>query len=483
VVLLVLAGLGMRIWLLRSPLGVYDADESISALVVRHLLHGEWTTFQWGVAYGGILEQLIAVPFFAVWRDPVVLKLVMVGLNAGACVLTWRIGRRLVGEAPARFAALLVWVASPAYVFRSVKTLYYGTALCLTQAILLCCVHIAETRSRKWTVLLGLLLGLGLWTSPMVAYVAVPAVAWLLLTRRDRWRDLVVAIPGAVIGAAPWLIFTVRHPGSAFHQESSMGTNPLDRLEGFFRDLLPRGLGIKVAHNGEWFLGPAVSKTLYLALLGAFAFLVVQTVWRRRSALTPLLVVAGAYPFLFAYPHASFYVSEPRYGVFLWPVVALLLAYGATRLLRVSWMQAGTLALIALWTTLTLVGALHWAQDHPGHWDFLPPDTSELARVLEQRGDRTVWTEYWMSYSLVLASREHVIADPVEGSRYPPYRRQVQAAGTTTHAYFLGSAWGERLLADAHAANIAVRQIPVGSFVIYELERPLPPQGIEGVRP
>ena len=36
--------------------------------MVRHILHGELTTFFWGQAYGGSQEALLTAPVFAVVR-------------------------------------------------------------------------------------------------------------------------------------------------------------------------------------------------------------------------------------------------------------------------------------------------------------------------------------------------------------------------------------------------------------------------------
>src|SRR5215467_12916871 len=61
------AGLGIRLWIDRTWLGVPDSDEAVVGLMARHILDGQLTTFFWGQAYGGSQEALLAAPVFAVF--------------------------------------------------------------------------------------------------------------------------------------------------------------------------------------------------------------------------------------------------------------------------------------------------------------------------------------------------------------------------------------------------------------------------------
>lgn len=62
-----LAGVLLRLWVLRSPLGSLSSDEAIVGLMARHALSdGRITTFFWGQEYGGSIEPLLAAGLFAV---------------------------------------------------------------------------------------------------------------------------------------------------------------------------------------------------------------------------------------------------------------------------------------------------------------------------------------------------------------------------------------------------------------------------------
>ena len=474
VTLVAITGLALRVTVLRSPLGPLDADEAAGMLVVRHLAHGEWSTFLWGNAYGGTLEGLVAAPVYRLWSSPVVLKLVMIGLYALACGLTWRIGLRTVGAAAARLAAGLLWVAPVAFVIGSTKgRMYYGASLVLALGVVLVCLRLAEARSRRDTALLGLLLGLGLWTAPFVFYVALPAVVWLLTTRRAVWRDIPLAVPTALLGAAPWLVFNLRNHWLSLHPAKwTIPTSYRARLDGFFHVLLPGSLGLRLNVTLQWLGGP-VAKLAYLALLVAFAVLALHCLVRRPSPLAPLVVIAAGYPFLLAVPEASQYVGEPRYALFLAPIIALLLAAGVCRLARAPALQMAVLALAALGTVSSLHAIQEWSRANPGHWDLAAPVTGPAQDDLEHSHTRFAYGEYWVAYPITLASHERVVVTPVDVVRYEPYRRAALAAGASTYVFFSGSA-AEAVFLDKMAQKpVAVRRSVDGAVVVYRLDHPL----------
>src|SRR5690242_13976415 len=62
---LLLAGLVLRIWILASPLGEVEADESVVGLMALHVEAGERPVFYWGQPYLGGLEPYLVAGAFA----------------------------------------------------------------------------------------------------------------------------------------------------------------------------------------------------------------------------------------------------------------------------------------------------------------------------------------------------------------------------------------------------------------------------------
>jgi 4-amino-4-deoxy-L-arabinose transferase-like glycosyltransferase len=170
--------------------GYLDSDEAVPGLMARHFLHGEFSTFYWGQAYGGTAEVGVVAVIFAVGGSgAVTLRLASMLLYALGAVLLWRIGRRTIGEPAATVAALLVWLSPAYFLFRSTREYgYQQVLLVLGLAILLLALRLAERVTRLDCLGLGLSLGVGWWTSPQIVLVALPALAWLACRRPQVWR-------------------------------------------------------------------------------------------------------------------------------------------------------------------------------------------------------------------------------------------------------------------------------------------------------
>jgi 4-amino-4-deoxy-L-arabinose transferase-like glycosyltransferase len=477
----VLVGVALRVWVLTSSLGPFDSDEATGGLVARHFLHGEGSVFLWGNNYGGTLEAILTAPLFAVFGSGLVtLKLVPIGAFAAACLLTWRIGLRTVGPDAARLGAALLWVASGTVVVLSTKArLYYGSSMVITCATVLLCLRLAEKPSRRDLAVLGLVLGLGLWTAPFVFYVALPALLWLFTTRPRLLLELPWAVPGSVLGAAPWLSYNLRTGWSALHEHHDPIPIPTSygiRLHDFYTRTVPKLLGLR-AFSEPWTPGRA-GKLIFVGLLAGGVALVAWCVWHRRSRLVPLVVIAVVYPFLFALPRSSWYFGEPRYGLFLAPVLALLVALGVTRALPHAGLQLAFFALVALTSVASIHGLIAYGDRHPGHHDLTPDRLGALADTLRREGVRTVVADYWIAYALSFEARERIIATPTGKVRYRPYQERVAAAGARTYVFFQGQPDGPKLVAAARAAGIGYRTQVVGSFDVFLFDQPVgqPPQ-------
>ena len=476
VVAVVLVGVALRVWVLSSNLGPFDSDEATGGLVARHLVHGHGSAFLWGNNYGGTLEAGLTAPLFALFGSGLVtLKLVPLAAFAASCLLTWRIGLRTVGADAARLGAALLWVTSGAVVVLSTKArLYYGSSLFLACAAVLACLRLAEKPSRRDAAVLGLVLGLGLWTAPFVFYVAVPVLVWLVATRPRIAAQGPWAVPGALLGSLPWWWYNLRTGWGALHERHDPIPIPTSygiRLRDFYTKLLPKLFGLRT-YAGPWTPGRA-GKLLFVSLLMGGLALVVWCAAHRRSTLVPLVVIAAAYPFLFAVPRSSWYTGEPRYGLFLAPVLALLLARGVTAVLRHPGFHLAVVAVAALTTVASLQGLMDYGRRNPGHHDLTPEHLGALGETLERQGVHDVVADYWIAYSLSFQTRERIIATPTATVRYRPYQQRVAAAGARAYAFFRGEPDAAKVEAAARAAGIGLRKLAVGNIDVLLFDQPV----------
>jgi 4-amino-4-deoxy-L-arabinose transferase-like glycosyltransferase len=336
------AGIGFRVWALLLPQGAVDADEAVVGLQTRGILHGVFPVFFPGQGYGGTQEAYLASPLVAIFglgETPI--RVVVIVLWAASAGLVWLIGRRLLGKRRAVFAAVLFWIWPAYFDWKSTRAHgFYGSELFLGLAVILLVLRLAERATRRDIVLLGLALGCGIWASPQVLIVALPALAWLVWRRRETLRGWPYVLAAGVVGGLPWLLGNLRHDWYSLHPGRNEGPWR-EHLHNLVVSTLPEALGLRLPWSFEWLGGAVVGYLLYAALAAGFVWLLV----RRRRGLELLLLIVVVFPvFYFVSPY-TWLQSEPRYLTLVMPVFALLVAAVITTPLRAAVALALALAL------------------------------------------------------------------------------------------------------------------------------------------
>jgi 4-amino-4-deoxy-L-arabinose transferase-like glycosyltransferase len=461
------AGVALRVWVLASPLGGFDADEAVWGLMARHLLDGELPTFFWGQAYGGTLETFLTAPVFALFGSSILaLRVVPIVLFAVAAVLVWRVGRYTVGEPAARIAAVAFWLWPSYLVWKSTRAHgFYGAVIVLALVIVLLALRLRERDSPFDFAALGLVLGLGWWTTPQIAFVALPALAWLVWRRPAVARGAWLVIPAAIMGAAPWLIWNVGHGWESLDVPFEPGNDTyVDHLRTFVYATLPSALGLRVPFSLDWLLGEVVSRILEALALAAVGWLLI----RRRGRREPLLVVVALYPFLQSLSPFSSLNFEPRYLVLLMPFCALLVAELVSRRTALA---AATLAALA---ALSVAGLARMESAYyrvpTGALVRVSPDIGPLLTTLRAADVTRVFAQYSVAYRLTFESDEAIIATPGGVvSRYPPHERAVLASRSPAYVFVAGSE--DERAAAGRLEGRGYRLVDLGDWSVY-----LPPR-------
>jgi len=444
-------GIVLRVAVIASRLGPVDADEAVVGLMARDLLRGRVEAFYWGQEYGGIHEQLLVALLLLV-RIPgwLVMELAPVAWSAAAAILTWRIGRRVMGDGGldggtrtgagtgtnigALLAGAFMWLSSGAFVWLSTKERgFYGATLVAGLLTLLLALRLAEQQParRRDAVLLGVALGTGWYASPQIAYLALPAglVVLTALLAPERRTGVVRQLPavtlGAIVGALPWILVNLRTGFASFELAATLPpTTYGDRLSIFFRHALPIASGLKVPFTLDWLVPPA--RLAYAAFLaGTAAVAVIALVRRRRT--WPLAVGVLAYPLLYAVFPTSYYYGDPRYLYLLWPMIALLVVDAAHRLHAMAAILTVAVAAAVGVVGLQRMASLPWTPDQATH-DIAPLDVAPAVEALEGNGDRYAYADYWLSYRITFASDGDVTAAPLQLIRSARIERVVAGA-------------------------------------------------------
>jgi 4-amino-4-deoxy-L-arabinose transferase-like glycosyltransferase len=408
-------GIVLRIWAVYMPQGALDADEAVVGLQARAIAHGAFPVFFPGQGYGGTQEAILAAPLVALFGlHTWTIRIVVVALWAVGALLVWRIGLRVLDQSRAVLAAVIFWIWPAYFIWKSTRAHgFYGSELVLGLAVLLLVLRLAERVSRRDLVLLGLALGCGLWSSPQVAIIALPALGWLVWRRRDVLRATPYVLAGAVVGALPWLIGNLRHNWYSLHPGKNEGPWSA-HLHNLVVSTLPQALGLRLAWSFEWLGTAAVGFLVYALLAAGFVYLLV----RRPRRLAPLLLIVVAMPVFYFISPYTWLQSEPRYLTLVVPIFALLIAWWLTTPLRAA------VALVAA-LALTVGGLAELDRHHVAAFRTegvaVPKDLQPVLMTLRAHHLGYAFGSYWVAWRITFESRLHVLGAKASYGR--PYAR------------------------------------------------------------
>lgn len=479
----VVVGIALRLAILLSPLGRPDSDEVIAALMVANIGDDGFPTFFWGQQYGGTIELVGVAASLKVFGWSVgamrVPTLVLAAVNS---VLIWRIGRRWLPERQAQAAGLLVWLGPPAAVWFGVREqLFYSPTITLGLVLGLAAYRVrAAGRARDYLVI-GVALGLGIWTSTNIAYFVLPAAVVALGGRPPltRGRELLLGVPAALVGlvagAYPYLRAYVETDGapSRIAEKFPVTGTYWSRFGYFFVEGLPGALGFRAVFTHEWIAG-VLGVAAYLAVLGLVAWSLRRSRPRRGGSTMVGWAAIGflAYPFIYA--AIPFVMDDPnlRYTTFVVPFVALVL---------VRVLDSPRAVIVALALTLVVTGTglvrLHAISEADGAERRVGNvgDLAPAIAVLRDQGIDAVFGDYWVAYRISFETEEEIIATSSSGiPRYPPYSEHVRGSARSAWVVMQGDQL-DQLLRALDGLGVGAEVHPAGELAVVVPDRPVDP--------
>ena len=166
-----------------------NADETVSGLMARALLDGNVSTFYWEQQYGGTVEIIpFAVLVGAIDDRAAIVVLPLVESRSSEGCSSSSPADGSVGSWPSPPSPWRPCSQRRRCGSRTRAMLFYQPVIIAGLGALVLAEQLAEDdvdrRGRAWRwVGIGLLLGVGWWTSTQVVFFAIPAVVWLVLRR------------------------------------------------------------------------------------------------------------------------------------------------------------------------------------------------------------------------------------------------------------------------------------------------------------
>ena len=456
-------GVFSRLWLLSNT--ALNADEAVVGLMAKQALHGQLHTFYWGQDYGGVEPVALAGLFWVFGTHAWLIRACPGLFEAAACLVLWRLGRRMFGDKVGAVAGAVAWVWPESDIRNSVQAFgFRGAQLVCGLLVLLAALRITtgDDRRRTWAVLGGAA-GVGWWASPEIAYFAVPAAPFVALAVWRRLRARTGAPPDAapgerrraggqavgdgavllgtlVAGALPWL-YTNLHTGfSSLRVGAHYGVadgSYAHRLGVLFSKTLPIVTGTRTMERGSW-LGGAAGPLLYATIMAVLVLALVglaRNVPRGRL----LVVTLVAFPWLYALAPTGYW-QDGRFAVYVSPLIALaVLGAGDDvigRRLRPSRRPGTRAAMVTLVVGAAVVSGVQTLDvvtafsSRPfavtgARTEAVP---ASVAAGLRGAGITHAYADYWVAYVVDFVSGGSVTASPLGSVRSPAIADQVAAA-------------------------------------------------------
>jgi hypothetical protein len=257
--LLLLLGASVRALRFASPFfWPFHWDETLPAVPALRLLAGALPVTA-GPEYFGTAPWYPLAPWFAVaGRSTVALDLYSYGIGLLILWTTWLVLRRLL-DGQAALYGLAILAVPPLFLSQwSLMTANHVPNLLLGNLCLLAThtIFVADPGRRRALLVLGLLAGLGWWTSPLIVVYLAPfavlaARTGLLVRPRIGW-----ALLGLLVGGLPQWLYELRYfPSTKFalHGAGGVPIAPFhERLAAIVGDYLPRIIGYYSQAGRPW---------------------------------------------------------------------------------------------------------------------------------------------------------------------------------------------------------------------------------------
>ena len=485
---MLVVGAVARVYVWRASYGIPDSDEAVGGLMAKHVFAGNFSVFYWGQGYGGPLETWLAAPVVAIFGGSWVgLRAIPILLSALTAVAVWRLGLRTIGRWGAATAGAVIWAFPSHLVWRSVHFhIFYASEMLLAALVLLLVVRIRDSASRRDAVLLGIVVGVGLWQSFQLAAIFPAAIAWLFVRRRDTFRLIPFAVPGLLAGAVPILVSNLRHSWWSFHiGEIGIQSTYTSRIGTYFTNTLPMSLDLRTACTLHWFLWKPVGLTLYAVAIVVLLVLA----WRaRRGSAAVVFLVVAVFPLISAINQLTGVYTSPGYVDVLVPVLIVALCAWVSSPLQGLWaMGAAVLLLSASFVDLRAnLANVQNVPFCPEKRSGLPRDFGPMIHELNRLGITRVYASYWIAYRIDFATSERIVVaegrpnalrvssadgvipkpdDPSLRPRWPEY--DVIVSRVATPAWIVDKSFDVGNIDYGAFAQAGYRSEDVGPFTIY----------------
>ena len=499
-----LAGILFHFLFFRFPL---KGDEAVFGLMAKKILLGNnFPLYLWGAHYAGTLTAyLAALLFYFLGVSFFSLRLAGVFIWVGAFLGSVGLGKIVsLRFRPAELFFPLLFSFSPFWViyYSSYTGGVYSESFLFGFAAIFLFFLLLSKKKTSLFFSFGLILGIGLWSSPhLMPYIFTFLILWLLRREKTGKIHYFVFFLAFLLGFLPAIIYSLNHPLAGIYRFGGKVFN-LDRsfLSSSHKFLiLAASLKLKIIAMAKLFvLFPFIFLRLWR--FGNFAN-AVGISW--FNFILVFLIIGYFYVYYareikknglkrsaLDYPYASFFfyfgityffyflifITSERVRYLANFYIVFIFAAGFLFFhLRSRFLKAVLLFLILLINTLSIAGIFSLKER-----GYVP-----LMQFLEKGNINTGYADYDTAYSLVFLSNEKLIFSPdifgIKNDRWKPYTKNVDVSSLP--AYIFKSTKKRkisRFKSFLEKKKIGFKEAGVSGYrIFYQLTHPLRAKDLE----
>jgi 4-amino-4-deoxy-L-arabinose transferase-like glycosyltransferase len=415
-VIVMLVALGCVVRLILGMRAQLDADEATFGLAALHITQGQFLLMEPNGQYLGALDAYVAAPFIGIFGTELLAVRLPLAMLGGLYVLSmYWLGRTLFKRYDYAVLTALIAAVFPLFTVFWASKLRGGYAeLPMFEALTLTlCVKIAwsDGRRLRWWALLGLIIGVALWSDLLFIVVALvvgvvilmrgPSIGWKFAR-----RGAGAASVGGVIGFIPWLTFNLPNNLHSLHAIPKNYVGFRTGVSNLLSEHLPILVGGSSSCSHD-VVPPVVSDALLGLLLAMILLLrrrsIANLLRGRFSAIEPIDVVFAVLPVTIVFlvvSRLNFDACEPRYVMPL----AVPLVIGVVAALTVRWpWRSISIAIAGGWFIVTAIaasGPLVEMQTTTATGAAIPADLHTALLIINREQPAALWAQYWLSRPL-----------------------------------------------------------------------------------
>ena len=470
---LLLAGVVIRV-ALYFPLSMYqfDSDAVLSGLCAFRVAEGHLPAFFPGGSRLSAASCYVAATYFH-FLGPGRVGLALTGLTWSTLYLIFTLLFLRATLAPRLACVAYLFAVVPAEQFMTVTYApwAYGEIMASCAATLWLAARWRNDGALWQRVVFGFSVGLGLWFSLETLMIALPAIVWIALKRRNRMiNEAIEAVPAAIVGALPLIIGNVTSGFPTLTQ--NWASRPVANAAQFFDNfawVLSYELPNLLFRSSGWWSETTLFIAAYAIVAIGFA-IAFRRNSRDPSSPNDVREVAQLLAFALAATVLIFSLAQAgsvrgwtdRYVAPFYVVVPLFLGIGVAAL----WRWSRVLAVVCVGALLVPNLLLYGLPGSPLRAELTTElrDDDRLRALLAQDDVRMVYGNYVWVYHLNFDTHTRVAAIPFMGPDYLSYGAGLGTAPVRWAAIGnLGEVHKEARVAGAH--GLITRDGPLYVFI------------------